>query len=194
MVKQKRKDNGKKTHPYSYILILTAVFIAVAALLYWFWAVPYRSALGYREQLQLFQTTGAYFLSLMPRPGGMATYIGEFLTQFFNNYWLGAAVMSGMLTMFLLSCYRAVRLLAPAMRKYPALALAFTPLVALLLFLGNPDVTMNFVTALTSVMWATVLYLRLYAGNTTARRCMIRESVLTLLFTTLCTGCAVPPQ
>lgn len=174
----------KKTHT-SAKYILTAVFIAVAAILYWFWAVPYRSALGYREQLQLFQTTGAYFLSLMPRPGGMATYIGEFLIQFFNNYWLGAAVMSGMLTMFLLSCYRAVRLLAPAMRKYTALALAFTPLVALLLFLGNPDVTMNFVTALSSVMWATVLYLRLDAGNTTARRCMIRESVLTLLFTPL---------
>lgn len=51
MVKQNRKDNGKKTHPYSYILILTAVFVAVAAILYWFWAVPYRSALGYREQL-----------------------------------------------------------------------------------------------------------------------------------------------
>lgn len=185
MVKQNRKDNGKKTHPYSYILILTAVFVAVAAVLYWFWAVPYRSALGYREQLQLFQTTGAYFLSLLPRPGGMATYIGEFLTQFFNNYWIGAAVMSGMLTLFLLGCYRAIRRLTATMSPYAALALAFTPLVALLLFLGNPDVTMNFVTALTSVMWATVLYLRLDAGNTTARRCMIRESVLTLLFTTL---------
>ena len=54
---------GKETHtPAKYIP--TAVFVAVAAVLYWFWAVPYRSALGYREQLQLFQTTGAYFLSL----------------------------------------------------------------------------------------------------------------------------------
>lgn len=185
MVKQNRKDNGKKTHPYSYILILTAVFIAVAAVLYWFWAVPYRSALGYREQLQLFQTTGAYFLSLLPRPGGMATYIGEFLTQFFNNYWIGAAVMSGMLTLFLLGCHKAIRRLTATMSPYTALALAFTPLVALLLFLGNPDVTMNFVTALTSVMWATVLYLRLDAGNTTAKRCIIRQAVMTLLFTTL---------
>lgn len=185
MVKQNRKDNGKKTHPYSYILILTAVFVAVAAVLYWFWAVPYRSALGYREQLQLFQTTGDYIRSLLPRPGGMATYIGEFQTQFFNNYWIGAAVMSGMLTLFLLGCHKAIRRLTANMSPYAALALAFTPLVALLLFLGNPDVTMNFVTALTSVMWATVLYLRLDAGNTTARRCMIRESVLTLLFTTL---------
>lgn len=185
MVKQNRKDNGKKTHPYSYILILTAVFVAVAAVLYWFWAVPYRSALGYREQLQLFQTTGTYFQSLTPRPGGMATYIGEFLTQFFNNYWIGAAVMSGMLTLFLLGCHKAIRRLTASMSAYAALALAFTPLVALLLFLGNPDVTMNFVTALSSVMWATVLYLRLDAGTTTAKRCIIRKAVLTLLFTTL---------
>ena len=185
MVKQNRKDNGKKTHPYSYILILTAVFVAVAAVLYWFWAVPYRSALGYREQLQLFQTTGAYFMSLMPRPGGMATYIGEFLTQFFNNYWIGAAVMSGMLTMFLLSCYKAVRLLAPAMRKYPALALAFLPLIALLLFLGNPDVTMNFTVAITSVMWATCLYLRLDVANSTAKQQAVNKYILMAVFTTL---------
>ena len=175
---------GGKTHTAAKY-ILTAVFVAVAAVLYWFWAVPYRSALGYREQLQLFQTTGDYIRSLLPRPGGMATYIGEFLTQFFNNYWLGAAIMSGMLTLFLLGCYRAIRRLTANMSAYAALALAFTPLIALLLFFGNPDVTMNFVTALSSVMWATVLYLRLDAGNTTARRCMIRESVLTLLFTTL---------
>lgn len=174
----------KKTHT-SAKYILTAVFVAVAAVLYWFWAVPYRSALGYREQLQLFQTTGDYIRRLLPRPGGMATYIGEFLTQFFNNYWIGAAVMSGMQTLFLLGCHKAIRRLTASMSPYAALALAFTPLVALLLFLGNPDVTMNFVTALTSVMWATVLYLRLDAGTTTARRCMIRESVLTLLFTTL---------
>ena len=174
----------KKTHT-SAKYILTAVFVAVAAVLYWFWAVPYRSALGYREQLQLFQTTGDYIRRLLPHPGGMATYIGEFLTQFFNNYWIGAAVMSGMLTLFLLGCHKAIRRLTASMSPYAALALAFTPLVALLLFLGNPDVTMNFVTALTSVMWATVLYLRLDAGTTTARRCMIRESVLTLLFTTL---------
>lgn len=184
MAEIKHADGGKETHtPAKYIL--TAVFVAVAAVLYWFWAVPYRSALGYREQLQLFQTTGDYIRSLLPRPGGMATYIGEFLTQFFNNYWLGAAVMSGMLTLFLLGCHKAIRRLTATMSPYTALALAFTPLVALLLFLGNPDVTMNFVTALTSVMWATVLYLRLDAGNTTARRCMIRESVLTLLFTPL---------
>lgn len=175
---------GKETHtPAKYIP--TAVFVAVAAVLYWFWAVPYRSALGYREQLQLFQTTGAYFLSLMPRPGGMATYIGEFLTQFFNNYWIGAAVMSGMLTLFLLACYKATRMLAPSVRKYPALSLAFIPLIALLLFLGNPDVTMNFTVAITSVMWASCLYLRLEAANPTAKQQPVKEYILMVVFTPL---------
>lgn len=174
----------KKTHT-SAKYILTAIFIAVAAILYWFWAVPYRGALGYREQLQLFQTTAAYFLSLMPRPGGMATYIGEFLTQFFNNYWIGAAVMSGMLTLFLLSCYKAVRKSAPQMRTYTALALAFLPLIALLLFLGNPDVTMNFTVAITAVMWASCLYLRIDAGNATAKQQAVKEYILMAVFTPL---------
>lgn len=184
MAEIKHADGGKETHtPAKYIP--TAVFVAVAALLYWFWAVPYRAALGYREQLQLFQTTGAYLLSLLPRPGGMATYIGEFLTQFFNNYWIGAAVMSGMLTLFLLACYKAVRLLAPAMRKYPALALAFLPLIALLLFLGNPDVTMNFTVAITAVMWASCLYLRIDAANPTAKPQAVMEYIMMAVLTPL---------
>lgn len=175
---------GGKTHTAAKY-ILTAVFVAVAAILYWFWAVPYRAALSYREQLQLFQTTGAYFLNLIPRPGGMATYIGEFLTQFFNNYRIGAAVMSGMLTLFLLSCYKAVGKMAPAMRQYATLALAFIPLIALLLFLGNPDVTMTFVTAVTAVMWTSCLYLTLDSGNTTARQQAVKEYVFMALFTAL---------
>lgn len=175
---------GEKTHTAAKY-ILTAVFVAVAAILYWFWAVPYRAALSYREQLQLFQTTGAYFLSLMPRPGGMATCIGEFLTQFFNNYRIGAAVMSGMLTLFLLSCYKAIRKLAPAMRKYTVLLLAFIPLIALLLFLGNPDVTMTFVTAVTAVMWTSCLYFTLDSGNDTAKQQTIKEYVFMALFTAL---------
>lgn len=175
---------GGKTHTAAKY-ILTAVFVAVAAILYWFWAVPYRAALSYREQLQLFQTTGAYFLNLIPRPGGMATYIGEFLTQFFNNYRIGAAVMSGMLTLFLLSCYNAIRKLAPDMRKYPALLLAFIPLIAMLLFLGNPDVTMTFVTAVTAVMWTSCLYLTLDSGNTTTTQQAVKEYVFMVLFTAL---------
>lgn len=184
MAENNNADCGKKTHSTT-IYILTAIFIAVTAILYWFWAMPYRAALSYREQLQLFQTTGTYFLDLISRPGGAATYTGEFLTQFFNNYWIGAAVMSGMLTLFLLACYRAIRNLAAAMSEYVSIVLAFIPLIALLLFMGNPDVTMNFIVAVTSVMWVSCLYLSLDADNTTTKQQSIKEYVLMALFTSL---------
>lgn len=184
MAENNKADSGKKTHSIT-TYILTAIYIAVAAILYWFWVVPYRAALGYREQLQLFQTTGAYFLSMLPRAGGMATYIGEFLTQFFNNYWIGAAIMSGMLALFLLSCYKMIRKSAPFMSKYAALALAFIPLDALLLFLGNPDVTMNFIVAITAVMWLSCLYFQLDAYNAKAKQQAIKEYILMALFTSL---------
>lgn len=184
MSENNHADCGKKTHSIT-TYILTAIFMAVTAILYWFWAMPYRAALSYREQLQLFQTTGTYFLDLISRPGGAATYTGEFLTQFFNNYWIGAAVMSGMLTLFLLACYRAIRNLAAAMSEYVSIVLAFIPLIALLLFMGNPDVTMNFIVAVTSVMWVSCLYLSLDADNTTTKQQAIKEYVLMALFTSL---------
>ncbi len=105
MAERKRNEGGLKKPSSSSLYILTGTFIVIAAILYYFWAVPFKAALSYREQLQLFQTTGSYFSSLMERPAGMATYIGTFLTQFFNNYWIGAAVMSIVLTLFLLVCY-----------------------------------------------------------------------------------------
>lgn len=132
-----------------------ALFTLVGLLLYWFWAVPYRAALSYREQLQLFQTTGSYFDALMARPAGPVAYLGEFLTQFFNNYYVGGLVMALLLTLFMLLCYYVVRRFAPAASRYISWAIAAIPLISLLLFLGNPDVTLTFVVALIIVMGGT---------------------------------------
>ena len=123
-------------------------FSAITVILYYFWAVPYRAALNYREQLQLFQTTRTYFEDLIGRPGGLSAYIGEFLTQFFNNFWIGAAVMTGLLLLVMLLCYLTSNRFAPSSPKSTNLVLSLTPLISLLMFLGNPDVTLTFVAAL----------------------------------------------
>ncbi|MDE5871237.1 MAG: hypothetical protein K2H22_04805 [Muribaculaceae bacterium] len=138
--------------------IVPVGFVAIAAL-YWFWAFPYRAALGYREEMQLFQTTGTYFADLAMRPAGIAIYIGEFLTQFFNNYWIGAAVMSLLMVMFGLSCYLICRALSKKSQKIVNLMLSIIPLMFLWLFLGNQDVTLGFVTALLTVTLGACLYI-----------------------------------
>ncbi|MDE6512420.1 MAG: hypothetical protein K2L00_10080 [Muribaculaceae bacterium] len=140
MTKEIQKSSSK--------YIVAVAFAAIAAALYLFWAFPYRAALGYREEMQLFQTTGAYLDGLAARPAGISVYIGEFLTQFFNNFWIGAAVMAGILILFLFLMRSIIRVFAPAASKTIALLLAIVPLTALWLFLGNPDVTVGFSVAL----------------------------------------------
>lgn len=139
--------------------IVPACFVAIAAALYWFWAFPYRAALGYREEMQLFQTTGTYFAGLAMRPAAISIYIGEFLTQFFNNYWIGGGVMSLLMVIFGVSCYLICQAFAKKAPKIVNFLLAILPLIFLWRFLGNQDVTLGFVTALLTVASGAYLYI-----------------------------------
>lgn len=125
------------------ILFLSALVLAI----YCFWAFPYRAAMSYREEMQMFLTTSDYFYRLVCRPGGIATYIGEFLTQFFNNYWAGAAVMTALMISYLLLTSFIIKKFTSS-RKYSCLALASVSLIALWLYLGNPDVLISFLVAI----------------------------------------------
>ncbi len=122
------------------IIVMTA---ALAAVMYCFWAFPYRAALAYREEIQLFQTTGAYFHERVSSPLGLLTYISEFLTQFFNNYWIGAAVMTALFMAILLLSYAILRALLPGMSKLLAFAISLIPFVAIWLYMGDPNADLS---------------------------------------------------
>lgn len=163
---KKETPNGNAAKDSSrYIHI--GIFSAIAVILYYFWTVPYRAALSYREQLQLFQTTSTYFEELTARPGGPATYLGEFFTQFFNNFWIGAAVMTGLLISVMLISYLICNRFAPSAPKSTNLALSIIPLISLMLFLGNPDVTLTFVVALSISLAGSYLFTSIKAKPTT---------------------------
>ncbi|MDE6023441.1 MAG: hypothetical protein K2G13_08065, partial [Muribaculaceae bacterium] len=123
-------------------------YVVVGIVLYWFWAFPYRAALNYREEMQLFQTGWSYFSDLAGRPAGMATYAGEFLTQFFCNYWIGSLVMTVLLLLFLLLCSGINRKFTVGTTKVAADFLALLPLAAMWLCLGNATITLSFVVAM----------------------------------------------
>lgn len=128
--------------------IIYGITTAIAFITYYFWAFPYRAALSYREQLQLFQTTRVYFNDLIARPAGLSTYLGEYLTQFFNNFWIGSAFMTALLLLFLLLCYLINNKFASHGSKVTNIVLSLIPFISLWMFLGNPDVTLSFVVAL----------------------------------------------
>ncbi len=154
----------KVNNSFAYPII---VFAAIAVALYWFWAFPYRAALGYREEMQLFQTTGTYFANFALCPAGIATYIGEFLTQFFNNYWIGAAIMSLLMVLFGVSGYLICKKFARNGQPIINLLLSLLPLIFLWLFLGNHDVTLGFVIALFIVSTGAYLYVSTNDNYTT---------------------------
>lgn len=55
-----------------------------------FFGIFYRHHLHYQEQLQLFLLTSDYLSEVMSVPGGLAIYIGRFLTQFYQDSMQGA--------------------------------------------------------------------------------------------------------
>ena len=75
-------------HLQGFLSLLFAIAIAL------FWAFPYRCALSYQEQYQLFLFTPSYFTERISVPGGLADYVAEFITQFYYVYALGAILLA----------------------------------------------------------------------------------------------------
>lgn len=71
-----------------------SISFIIGIIAYLFWAFPFRSALNYHEEFQLFLTDSEYFLTHLYQRGGIAVYISEFLVQFYNNYWIGALIIA----------------------------------------------------------------------------------------------------
>lgn len=150
--------------------IISTIYTIIAAVIYCFWAFPYRAALSYREQMQLFQTTGSYLADMAGHPAGLSVYIGEFLTQTFNNFWIGAAVMTLLIILFMLSCRVIIKSFFPEMKPTSALLISMVPLTALWLYLGIVDVTLGFIVALILTLGAVWLFMSVFPDSTVSGR------------------------
>ena len=126
--------------------ILSLLFAVIVAL---FWALPYRCALSFQEQYQLFLFTPDYFTERMSVPGGLADYVAEFITQFYYLYALGAILLA---LVFL--CLQ--RLTWVLMRRSGVSGvwylLSFLPAIALWAYMGNENVLLSFAIALLGML------------------------------------------
>jgi len=123
-------------------LLLTLLF-GVAVYLFWRYRYPF--ALTYQEQFQMFLFDGDYFWERIAEPGGLARYIGEFLTQFYNSVTIGAAILA---VLFML----VQRLTWRLMRSEGHYALSFIPSVMLWYVMGDESVLLTYVVALVMAM------------------------------------------
>lgn len=72
-------------------MALTALFGIIAFL---FWRFAYPHALVYQEQYQLFLLDTSFLMERISLPGGVAAFIAECLTQFYNHPTLGALIQT----------------------------------------------------------------------------------------------------
>lgn len=102
------------------IAFSSSLIFAVAVFLFFRFLYSYH--IHYQEQFQLFEFTGAYFADVVSVPGGLADYLGRFLTQFcFSALW-GSVVMA-----FVLAALQLVSFLAVGRRTLLFYALSFVP-------------------------------------------------------------------
>jgi hypothetical protein len=130
--------------------ILTGVAV------YAFFALKYPYHLHFQEQYQLFESTWDYFRTVAAVPGGLADWLGRFLTQFCYYAPAGAAILA------LLVC--AVQLLAWAVcrrRSLPVYALTFLPAAALTAFYCNESALLGGAAALILSLGCAALCMRI---------------------------------
>ena len=82
----------KKTINDAVVRWALTIVLGVSAYLFWFLGYPH--AMGYQEQFQLFLFDYSYLAERIVVPGGLGTYVAEFLTQFYNGPAIGALVIA----------------------------------------------------------------------------------------------------
>ena len=168
------------TRAQTYLSATLTVLSGIAV--YCFFAFKYPYHLHFQEQYQLFESTWAYFGSVTAIPGGLADWLGRFLTQFCYHAPVGAALMTLLVI--------AVQLLTWAVCRrhtFVSYALSFLPAIASLAFLCDEN-------ALAGGVIALILTLACAALCTLVRSDKARwvlEAVLVPLVYLACGGIAV---
>ena len=116
------------TRAQTYISATLTVLSGIAV--YCFFAFKYPYHLHFQEQYQLFESTWAYFGSVAAVPGGLADWLGRFLTQFCYHAPVGAALMTLLVITVQLLTWAVCR-----RHTFVSYALSFLPAIASLAFL-----------------------------------------------------------
>ncbi len=158
---------------YSKLIISLVIGIAV----FLFWAFPFKAALNYHEEFQLFLIDDDYLLTHLQEAGGIAVYLSEALVQFYNNFWIGAAILGvEFMLIYLLS--------VGIIKKLPSFKgnflLPFLPVAVLWLLIGDYNVMHSLIMAVLLVLL--FLYLMLSICKTLPTRIVGLVVVLPLLW------------
>ena len=128
---------------------LLSLLFGVAVVI--FWSVPYMSGLCFQEQYQMFLFDIGYFLERIVLPGGLADYISEFLVQFYYMPVLGGAIIALLLMSIQVISWGLMK--QYGMKSvFPGYLLSFVPSIVLWCAMGDQNLLLSFVVALSGAL------------------------------------------
>ena len=116
-----------------------------------FWSVPYMSGLCFQEQYQMFLFDANYFLERIVLPGGLADYISEFLVQFYYMPVLGGAIIALLLMSIQATSWGLMKQYGMK-SDFPGYLLSFVPSIVLWCAMGDQNLLLSFVVALSGAL------------------------------------------
>ena len=128
---------------------LLSLLFGVAVVI--FWSVPYMSGLCFQEQYQMFLFDTGYFLERIVLPGGLADYISEFLVQFYYMPVLGGTIIA-LLLMSIQAISWGLMKQYGMKSVFPGYLLSFVPSIVLWCAMGDQNLLLSFVVALTGAL------------------------------------------
>ena len=128
---------------------LLSLLFGVAVVI--FWSVPYMSGLCFQEQYQMFLFDANYFLERIVLPGGLADYISEFLVQFYYMPVLGGTIIA-LLLMSIQAISWGLMKQYGMKSVFPGYLLSFVPSIVLWCAMGDQNLLLSFVVALSGAL------------------------------------------
>lgn len=154
-----------------YSLTMNAMLTLCMAIgIFMFWFTGHPEALSFQEQYQMFLFTSSYFVERISVAGGLASYIAEFLTQFYYYPILGALIIASLSVGIQISIWQIAKRMGAKAEHYP---LSLVVPLMLLIYMGDENVMLEFAIAI-SIALLSIL------GYTYITKCKWAISLITI--------------
>ena len=164
---------------YKYSKFLTPLFLGTGGFLFFYFYAP--GLIFFREQNYLFLYTKEFFLDHVTHPGGVASYTGAFLTQFYAFTWAGALIQAALIVLVQQSISR---LMKQAGVNYPYQILSLLP--ALLLWRFSCD--QNYMTGAIVAMLITLISVWIMIEKRDKKGYLLKASFLAIVLSLFAGG------
>lgn len=145
----------------SNVYVCMSAAYAIAVFVFW---LLHAEFLSYQEQYQLFLFSADYAAERFSVAGGLADYVGEFLTQFYILPAAGAAIVALVLVGLQLAVWSLV-----GARNLHTYVLSFLPSVLMAGYLLDENVLLSFPVAVTLSLLSVKLFRKITAGAAALR-------------------------